>query len=459
MIGLLNRAAFNLRLLTLFLPLWSFVVTGALWWHWAVLSNVDPHPYFALLVFTTIAWSVASENYGLCTTAYILTSGGKVYAAFLATLMTVFADLVFMFFYRGIDFSQSFVTANVLVLLFSTLNLRMLLRTALNGKFLSKSGGIRVLLIGADEFAERVAQCLAAREFKGVEIVGFVQLPGQEAGVSGPVYSMDEVGQVVARDQLDDVVLALPAPRLRELPQIRETLRHIGVPVRVVLDLGDQTPSSDHLFNVNGVWMVDVCHTPAESVMYMILKRGFDLAFSAVALLLLAPVMALIAVIIKSTSPGPVLFAQERVGFKGNVFRMYKFRTMHLSSEAESNTKWTCRDDSRRTRFGVFLRRTSLDEIPQFLNVLKGDMSVVGPRPERPYFVQKFAVEVPHYGARHYLKVGITGWAQVNGWRGDTSIEKRIEHDLYYLQNWSLLFDLRIVLRTVLHTFTARHAY
>jgi exopolysaccharide biosynthesis polyprenyl glycosylphosphotransferase len=205
--------------------------------------------------------------------------------------------------------------------------------------------------------------------------------------------------------------------------------------------------------------MVNVCHTPAESVMYMILKRGFDIVFSSAVLLITAPLMAIIVAAVKLSSPGPVLFAQNRVGFKGDVFRMYKFRTMRTSSGTEGDTRWTSPNDSRRTRVGTFLRRTSLDELPQFFNVLKGDMSVVGPRPERPHFVEKFAVEVPRYRARHYLKVGITGWAQVNGWRGDTSIEKRIEHDLYYLQNWSLLFDLRIVVRTVLHTVNAKHAY
>jgi exopolysaccharide biosynthesis polyprenyl glycosylphosphotransferase len=246
---------------------------------------------------------------------------------------------------------------------------------------------------------------------------------------------------------------------LHELPQILEKVRHIGVPVRAVLDLGDQPPTSDRLLNVNGVWMVNVCHTPTETVMYMILKRGFDIVFSTVVLLVAAPLIAAIAVAVKFSSPGPVLFAQKRVGFKGDVFEMYKFRTMRKSNTTEGDRRWTSPDDSRRTRVGAFLRRSSLDELPQFFNVLKGDMSVVGPRPERPYFVEKFAVEVPRYHARHYLKVGITGWAQVNGWRGDTSIEKRVEHDLYYLQNWSLLFDLRIVMRTVLNTLNAKNAY
>lgn len=364
-----------------------------------------------------------------------------------------------MFFYRTTSFSRLFVSFSAVVLFVSAVGLRILLRGAMKGRFFRKSGSIRVLIVGADEFAGRTARCLVDREFMGVEIAGFVRLPGQDATVKGIVCDMDGIGNMVASNRIDDVVLALPAPRLHELPQILEKVRRIGVPVRTVLDFGDQPLTSDRLLNINGVWMVSVCHTPAESVMYMILKRGFDIAFSTAVLLVTAPVMAVIAAAVKITSSGPVLFAQERVGFKGNVFKMYKFRTMRTSSAAESDTRWTTSGDSRRTRVGEFLRRSSLDELPQFFNVLKGDMSVVGPRPERPYFVEKFAVEVPLYRTRHYLKVGITGWAQVNGWRGDTSIEKRIEHDLYYLQNWSLLFDLRIVIRTVLHTVNAKHAY
>lgn len=169
--------------------------------------------------------------------------------------------------------------------------------------------------------------------------------------------------------------------------------------------------------------------------------------------------MALIALLILLTSPGPIFFVQERVGLNGLPFRMYKFRTMHTAPASESDVLWTSGRDSRRTRFGALLRRTSLDELPQFLNVLRGEMSVVGPRPERPHFVQQFLQQVARYNRRHSLKVGITGWAQVNGWRGDTSIEKRIEYDLYYLQNWSFAFDLRIIGMTVLSGLINKNAY
>ena len=459
MIGLLNRTVFNVRLMTLLLPLLSFMIAGAIEWQRIIDSNLDPHPYFGLLIFGTIAWSIAIESCGLSTTRYILTSGGNVYSAFLATLINVFAELVIMFFYRAASFSRLFVVLTSIILFFSAVALRFVLRAAMRGRYLHNSGGVRVLIIGADDFAARTARDLVDREFQALQIVGFVQLPGQNPKVKGRVYEMDGIANLMAGNQIDDVVLALPASRLHEMSTILENVQHLGVPVRVVLDLGDQPPTSDRLVNINGVWMVSVCQSPMESVMYMILKRGFDIAFSTVVLILAAPVMAAIALAVKLSSPGPVFFVQNRVGFKGNVFKMYKFRTMRMSTTQEGDTRWTRRDDSRRTGVGAFLRRTSLDELPQFFNVIKGDMSVVGPRPERPHFVEKFGVEVPRYHARHYLKVGITGWAQVNGWRGDTSIEKRVEHDLYYLRNWSLLFDLRIVIRTVMDSVNAKHAY
>jgi exopolysaccharide biosynthesis polyprenyl glycosylphosphotransferase len=223
--------------------------------------------------------------------------------------------------------------------------------------------------------------------------------------------------------------------------------------------MGGQVVVRDNLFQLGRLQLLDLANTTAESLDYSVLKRVFDIAFSLFALVFTAPLAAIIAVCIKVSSPGPVLFKQDRVGLNGKVFGMYKFRTMRISPSGESDTKWTTAEDPRRTRVGAILRRTSLDELPQFLNVLMGNMSVVGPRPERPYYVKKFLREVNEYNSRHRLKVGITGWAQVNGWRGDTSIQKRIEHDLYYTQNWSMWLDLRIILLTVWAGLKGRNAY
>jgi len=188
-------------------------------------------------------------------------------------------------------------------------------------------------------------------------------------------------------------------------------------------------------------------------------KRGFDLVGASLLLLLASPVLLLIALATRLGSDGPVLYGQERMGLDGRLFRMLKFRTMRAGAEAESGPVWTRADDPRRTRLGGFLRRTSLDELPQLWNVLRGEMSLVGPRPERPVFIERFRHEVPGYMLRHKVKAGMTGWAQVHGWRGDTSLHERIEHDIHYIQNWSVSFDLKILFRTVVHLVFGRNAY
>jgi len=190
-----------------------------------------------------------------------------------------------------------------------------------------------------------------------------------------------------------------------------------------------------------------------------VLKRGLDLVVGGVALVVLSPVLMIVASAVKLTSPGPTLLRQERMGLDGRAFSMLKFRTMRSDAEAESGPVWATPDDDRRTRVGAVLRRFSLDELPQLFNVLRGDMSLVGPRPERPVFVETFRHRIPGYMLRHKVKAGMTGWAQINGWRGNTSLEKRIEYDLYYIERWSLGFDLAILLKTIWRGFLSKQAY
>jgi exopolysaccharide biosynthesis polyprenyl glycosylphosphotransferase len=200
-------------------------------------------------------------------------------------------------------------------------------------------------------------------------------------------------------------------------------------------------------------------HAPLDNQFNACTKRCFDIFFSAAAIAFTLPLMIAIAVVIKLTSKGPVLFKQERIGKGNNSFVMYKFRTMVVSDESTACTRWTIRDDPRVTKFGAFLRKTSLDEIPQFFNVIRGQMSVSGPRPERLHFVSEFATCVPDYLLRHKVKPGITGWAQVNGWRGDTSIETRLEYDIYYIRNWSLWLDIKIIFLTITQGLWGPNAY
>jgi Undecaprenyl-phosphate glucose phosphotransferase len=328
-------------------------------------------------------------------------------------------------------------------------------------EYLRKSGRneVRILMVGTDRFARRVATSLLHGEVLPCKVVGFVRLPDQEVTVEGPVYEMDEIPIFSNGNSINDVVIALPAARLSEVQQVAPALEKLCVPTRVVVNLGDGVGIRDRLIDLGGIHMLDLRPTLSETGPYLFQKRAFDVALSLFIVLLTLPITSLIALAIKLTSRGPVFFVQERVGLNGRVFRMLKFRTMKVGSRDEGDTRWTSTNDPRRTAVGVLLRKTNLDELPQFLNVLKGDMSIVGPRPERAHFVERFLKEFDRYNFRHTFKVGITGWAQVNGWRGDTSIAKRVEYDLYYLRNWSLTFDLQIITMTLLRIFNSKNAY
>jgi Undecaprenyl-phosphate glucose phosphotransferase len=323
-----------------------------------------------------------------------------------------------------------------------------------------EGGFIKVLIVGCDTFAQQTARRLEEQRILRCNVVGFVRLPGQETELLGsPVIELNEFNDWYKEGEVDDVVIAIPPDRFAEIPQISAIFQMYSLPIRIRLDFGDGVFVREQLFDLGGLFLLDLRATPAESVVYLVLKRGFDVLFSTFAIIVGGPLMLLVALAVRMTSPGPIFFTQERIGLNGKKFRMYKFRTMKVSDASESDTRWTTTDDPRRTQLGAFLRRYNFDELPQFFNVLKGDMSVVGPRPERPYFVHKFLQDIEKYNTRHFLKVGITGWAQVNGLRGDTSIIDRVEYDLYYLRNWSLGFDLRIILLTLLRQFFNRNAY
>ena len=210
--------------------------------------------------------------------------------------------------------------------------------------------------------------------------------------------------------------------------------------------------------NFDGLPIINLTESPLYG-WNIVFKRATDMVISFLAIIITSPLMILIALFIKLESRGPVFFVQERVGLDRKVFNMYKFRSMKIDAESLSGPVWAIEDDTRRTRLGALLRKVSLDELPQFFNVLTGDMSMVGPRPERSVFVEDFKKSVPHYMLRLKMKAGITGWAQVNGWRGNTSLEKRIEHDLFYIKHWSLLFDIKILMKTLWNGLINRHAY
>ena len=451
--------SFSLRLAIFLLPAPAFAFA----YYLRFLSGLIRRPihdvslsaYGLLLLSTAFVWAIAADHYKLTQVTQLFASRGKTRQITFACVATYVAVLSIVFFYRESSFSRLFIALSAPVLFLLALGTRLMFRLFLTRGSRGALRCVRILIVGADEYADSTSKSLLAGQVMPCKIVGYVRLPGQEICVSdAPVHELSDIKRVAANNGIDDVIVAITPARFAELQEIFSRLEVLCAPIRATLDFGQGIVVQQRLLNFGGMVMLDLQSTSAESLAYTVFKRAFDLAFSALIILFVSPLMGVIAIAIKLTSPGPILFTQERVGLNGDLFRMYKFRTMRVSSKDESDMRWTTDDDPRRTPVGAFLRRWSLDELPQFFNVLKGEMSVVGPRPERPFFVKQFLEDVALYNRRHYMKVGITGWAQVNGCRGDSSIPKRIEHDLYYLCNWSLSFDLQIIILTLIRGFS-----
>jgi len=268
---------------------------------------------------------------------------------------------------------------------------------------------------------------------------------------------VEDVERVLDEQPVDQVIIALPLEQQPVVKLLMEQLALRTVDVKVVPDLYQYITLYGGLEEFGGLPIISLQGDPMDG-WSRVAKRAFDILFSLVAILLSAPVMLVTAVMVKLTSRGPILYQQERMGMDGRTFHILKFRTMRTDAEV-SGALMASKDDPRRTPIGTFLRKYSLDELPQFFNVLTGDMSLVGPRPERPVFIEEFKRQIPRYHLRHKVKAGITGWAQINGLRGQTSIQKRIEYDLYYIENWSLFMDLKILVRTALGGFLSKNAY
>jgi len=414
--------------------------------------------YVRLIAYTLAAWSLVVEPYGLTAPEHLFSKNSlrKTISACLTTYLIVFAVL---FLVKEPPISRSVTVLSSVALLGLSLLWQHRQRIPRRHRRLN-GGALRVLIVGVDAYAAKVTDCLIQARHLPSRVVGHVRLPGQEVTVSGRVYDLEELPAVTTVDFADNIIIAISPEHFPQLRTLLAQLRGLCIPIGVVLDLGEGLPPCSQIVNLGGVPPVACLDfASANSLQYLVFKRAFDIVFSLFALLLTAPLMLLIAVAIKLSSAGPVFFKQERVGLNGKPFNMVKFRTMRASSSTESDTRWTISNDTRRTKVGTFLRRTNLDELPQFFNVLNGDMSVVGPRPERPYFVRQFIREVDQYNTRHFLKAGITGWAQVNGWRGDTSIAKRVEYDLYYLRNWTMWFDIKVIAMTVVCMFNSKNAY
>jgi exopolysaccharide biosynthesis polyprenyl glycosylphosphotransferase len=282
------------------------------------------------------------------------------------------------------------------------------------------------------------------------EIQAYIKLPGQPVLVrDAPVITTTELSRLEELS-FDEVVVAIPSEGYLQVSSVLDSLQNFGKPIRAVLDLGPRLSVREKLFQVGRLQMMNLAISPVESFAYIVLKRTFDLVAATLAIVVLSPLFLLIALLIELDSPGPVLFRQQRVGRNGQLFTLLKFRSMKCTTTAESDTTWTVENvDPRCTKLGAVLRRFSMDELPQLINVIRGEMSLVGPRPERPHFVATFRSKIQKYNLRHCCQVGMTGWAQVHGLRGNTSISDRLRYDLHYIHNWTFALDLQIIARTI----------
>ncbi|HIZ80171.1 MAG TPA: undecaprenyl-phosphate glucose phosphotransferase [Candidatus Lachnoclostridium stercorigallinarum] len=280
-------------------------------------------------------------------------------------------------------------------------------------------------------------------EYKGIRVLGTIQ----------------DLQSILDMNVLDEIAITLSIDQFSDLGAIVAVCEKSGVHTKFIPDYNNIIPTRPYMEDLLGLPVIHIRHVPLTNGINKFMKRTVDIFGSIVAIILFSPVMLAAAILVKVTSPGPVIFCQERVGLHNRPFKMYKFRSMEVQAPSDEKSKWTTPHDPRVTPVGRFIRKTSIDEMPQFFNILKGDMSLVGPRPERPFFVEKFKEEIPRYMVKHQVRPGLTGWAQVNGYRGDTSITKRIEYDLYYIENWTLGLDFKILFLTVFKGFINKNAY
>lgn len=365
--------------------------------------------------------------------------------------------LVVLIFYlfKLIDFSRIFLFIFVVVNIILSFVQRAVLRRLL---FSSKSKITlkeNILLVGYNSLTQTLAQVF---ERENYNILGYVDEKEQESQ-NEIIGNLNEIEEILKKRHVDEIIIGIPLTDERKINYIVDICEKYGIRTYLILDYFRYVPSKAEIEKVNGIPLVNIRYSPLDEWTNRFIKRSFDIVVSLIGLIICLPLFIIIAILIKLTSEGPVLFVQERVGYNRRIFKMHKFRTMYVQNPNEEKIKWTTKDDPRRTPVGKILRRLSLDELPQLWDVLIGNMSLVGPRPERPYFVEKFKEEIPKYMIKHRVRPGITGWAQIHGLRGDTSIEERIKYDIWYIENWSFWLDIKIIFATIFKGKFMENAY
>jgi len=418
--------------------------------------------YLTLLVIMLPLWYIVFKAFGLYRPRRISSKIAEGMNIATATSIAIVILVTLTFFVRQYEFSRlTFLYFWINCVIFLSIE-RILFRELL--RFIRKRGyNLRhALIVGTGSLGQDVTDRVHGHPELGIKIRGFLSEDNSQIGNELKGFKVldtfENIRSVVMNQKIDMVLITLPLSAHEKLKDILNDIGDEMVSIMLIPDLLELATLRGGIGEFEGMPVISLRDTPLYG-WNIVVKRVTDFVLSITILLAVSPLMLVISFLVKVTSRGPVFYSQERMGLDGKIFNMLKFRTMEIQAEKETGPVWAAKNDSRRTSIGTFLRKTSLDELPQFFNVLKGDMSIVGPRPEREFFIQQFRNKVPKYMLRHKMKAGITGWAQVNGWRGNTSLEKRIEYDLYYIENWSLRFDIEIMWLTIWRGLVNKHAY
>ncbi|MEZ3464241.1 MAG: undecaprenyl-phosphate glucose phosphotransferase [Lachnospiraceae bacterium] len=465
-----NQKYFN-RLLVL---LDALVITATYWLAWflwlsGMVRENDPDTGILSVQVYLIAFLAIVPEYLILYNRFDLYSSKRtaktVYEIFniiKANTIGLLAVMVVLFAINIPDFSRGMVGVFYGINIVAESLMRKSVRYGLRSMRKKGYNVKHILLVGYSRAGEEYINKIKANPEWGYEVCGILD----DHVPVGAVYKgvrvtgeIDSLPAILKENQLDEIGITLSLADYERLESIVNTCEKTGVHTKFIPDYNSVIPSRPYLEDLDGLAVVNIRRVPLANMANMLMKRIVDIIGALFAIVLSSPFMLAAAIGVKLTSRGPLIFKQERVGLHNKSFQMYKFRSMEVQADADEKKGWTTKNDPRVTKVGRILRSTSIDELPQLFNVLKGDMSLIGPRPERPLFVEKFKEEIPRYMIKHQVRPGITGWAQVNGYRGDTSIKKRIEYDLYYIENWSMAFDFKILFLTFFKGFINKNAY
>jgi len=447
-------------------PLAWYIVIGSGWANQLGKRTLETKFYFGALVIIIPAYLLLYSFFNLYTPKRVLgrrNEFGKILKA--NTIGLLIFGLVLYFGRKEphlFNFSQRlvvyFYAINVILITAERNAIRMGLRSMRSKGYNQK----HILLVGYSSAAEGFVDRVKQNPEWGYTIRGILDdnlERGSEYNGVRIIGTTEDLEYILEQNSLDEIAITLSLKEYEKLRRLVALCEKSGVHTKFIPDYGNIIPTVPYMEDLQGLPVIHIRHVPLNSLPNAMMKRAVDIVGSLVGIVLFSPVMVIVAIAIKLTSPGPIIYCQERVGLHNRPFKMYKFRSMTVQDPGKEKSRWTTPGDARVTNIGKIIRKTSIDETPQFFNILFGDMSLVGPRPERPFFVEKFKEEIPRYMIKHQVRPGLTGWAQVNGYRGDTSIIKRIEHDLYYIENWTLGFDFKIMFLTVFKGFINKNAY